>query len=149
MPVYPGAFRNFGLNIRNREPLVAIDHVEESTPSIGFETRPASETRFGIGQVTKRVHTHGTARWTTRHLPRRVAGRRRCPAATAGTTSQPALSAIVTATAHADYDTGLNLAAVCDLEPYWKALRKVYAPFESGLPTPRCLHLLKWRCPEQ
>ena len=54
----------------------------------------------------------------------------------AGTTSQPALSSIVAATAHTEYDTGLSLDAVCDLEPYWEALRKVYAPFESGLPAP-------------
>ncbi|GAC69787.1 pyruvate carboxylase [Gordonia soli] len=57
-------------------------------------------------------------------------------AALAGTTSQPALSAIVAATAHTDRDTGIDLSAVCDLEPYWEALRKVYAPFESGLPAP-------------
>ncbi len=57
-------------------------------------------------------------------------------AAMAGTTSQPALSAIVAAAAHTDRDTGLDLQAVCDLEPYWEALRKVYAPFESGLPSP-------------
>jgi pyruvate carboxylase len=54
----------------------------------------------------------------------------------AGTTSQPALSSIVAAAAHTTYDTGLSLAAVCELEPYWEALRKVYAPFESGLPAP-------------
>ncbi len=54
----------------------------------------------------------------------------------AGTTSQPALSSIVAAAAHTEYDTGLSVAAVCDLEPYWEALRKVYAPFESGLPAP-------------
>ncbi|MGB8206443.1 MAG: biotin/lipoyl-containing protein, partial [Mycobacterium sp.] len=54
----------------------------------------------------------------------------------AGTTSQPALSSIVAAAAHTDYDTGLSLSAVCALEPYWEALRKVYAPFESGLPGP-------------
>ena len=54
----------------------------------------------------------------------------------AGTTSQPALSSIVAAAAHTEYDTGLSLGAVCDLEPYWEALRKVYAPFESGLPAP-------------
>ena len=57
-------------------------------------------------------------------------------AALAGTTSQPALSAIVAAAAHSEHDTGLDLQAVCDLEPYWEALRKVYAPFESGLPAP-------------
>jgi len=54
----------------------------------------------------------------------------------AGTTSQPALSSIVGAAAHTEYDTGLSLGAVCDLEPYWEALRKMYAPFESGLPSP-------------
>ncbi|MGB3475504.1 MAG: pyruvate carboxylase [Mycobacterium sp.] len=54
----------------------------------------------------------------------------------AGTTSQPALSSIIAAAAHTDYDTGISLDAVGDLEPYWEALRKVYAPFESGLPAP-------------
>ncbi len=54
----------------------------------------------------------------------------------AGTTSQPALSSIVAAAAHTEYDTGLSLPAVCDLEPYWEALRKVYRPFETGLPAP-------------
>jgi pyruvate carboxylase len=42
----------------------------------------------------------------------------------------------VAAAAHTDRDSGLSLDAVCDLEPYWEALRKVYAPFESGLPAP-------------
>ena len=54
----------------------------------------------------------------------------------AGTTSQPALSSIVAAAAHTEYDTGLSLSAVCELEPYWEAMRKVYRPFESGLPGP-------------
>jgi pyruvate carboxylase len=54
----------------------------------------------------------------------------------AGTTSQPALSSIVAAAAHTEYDTGLSLSAVCDLEPYWEGLRRVYAPFEAGLPAP-------------
>ncbi len=54
----------------------------------------------------------------------------------AGSTSQPALSSIVAAAAHTGYDTGLSLSAVCDLEPYWETVRKVYAPFESGLPGP-------------
>ncbi len=63
----------------------------------------------------------------------------------AGTTSQPALSSIVAAAAHTEYDTGLSLPAVCDLEPYWEALRKVYTPFDvaaSGLmaPTGRVYH---------
>ncbi|MGN8027063.1 pyruvate carboxylase [Microbacterium sp. 22242] len=53
-----------------------------------------------------------------------------------GTTSQPSLSALVAALAHTERDTGLSLAAVSDLEPYWEAVRNVYAPFESGLPGP-------------
>ncbi|GGM40562.1 pyruvate carboxylase [Longimycelium tulufanense] len=57
-------------------------------------------------------------------------------ASMAGTTSQPALSAIVAATDHTERTTGLSLKAVCDLEPYWEAVRKIYAPFEAGLPSP-------------
>lgn len=54
----------------------------------------------------------------------------------AGTTSQPSLSAIVAAFAHTDLDTGLDLQAVCSLEPYWEALRAVYRPFEAAPPGP-------------
>ena len=54
----------------------------------------------------------------------------------AGTTSQPSLSALVAATDHTPRATGLRLQAVADLEPYWEAVRKVYAPFESGLASP-------------
>ena len=63
-------------------------------------------------------------------------------ASMAGTTSQPSLSALVAATDHTERATGLSLAAVGDLEPYWEAVRKVYRPFESGLasPTGRVYH---------
>ncbi|ERG63142.1 pyruvate carboxylase [Agrococcus pavilionensis RW1] len=54
----------------------------------------------------------------------------------AGTTSQPSLSALVAAIAHTERDTGLSLQAVSDLEPYWEAVRRLYKPFESGLPGP-------------
>ena len=55
----------------------------------------------------------------------------------AGTTSQPSVSALVAALAHTERDTGhLACDAVSDLEPYWEAVRRVYAPFESGLPGP-------------
>jgi pyruvate carboxylase len=57
-------------------------------------------------------------------------------ASMAGTTSQPPLSAVVAATDATERATGLSLAAVNDLEPYWEAVRRVYAPFESGLPAP-------------
>jgi len=57
-------------------------------------------------------------------------------AALSGSTSQPALSALVATTDHSDRETGLDLKAVCDLEPYWEATRRLYAPFESALPAP-------------
>ncbi len=57
-------------------------------------------------------------------------------AALAGTTSQPAASALVAALAHTARDTGISLPNICALEPYWEAVRRVYAPFESGLAGP-------------
>ncbi|TFC96646.1 MULTISPECIES: pyruvate carboxylase [Cryobacterium] len=54
----------------------------------------------------------------------------------AGTTSQPSASSLVAALAHTDRDTGISLQAVCDLEPYWEDVRRVYHPFESGLRAP-------------
>lgn len=54
----------------------------------------------------------------------------------AGTTSQPSASALVAALANTSRDTGIDLDSVTDLEPYWEAVRRVYAPFESGLPGP-------------
>ena len=57
-------------------------------------------------------------------------------ASMSGTTSQPSMSALAAALAHTERDPGLDLRAVMDLEPYWEAVRRVYAPFESGLPSP-------------
>jgi pyruvate carboxylase len=57
-------------------------------------------------------------------------------AAMAGTTSQPPMSSLVAATDGTPRATGLDLAAVNDLEPYWEATRQLYFPFESGLPSP-------------
>ena len=54
----------------------------------------------------------------------------------AGTTSQVPASALVAAMENTERATNLNLRAVMDLEPYWEAVRKVYKPFESGLPAP-------------
>jgi pyruvate carboxylase len=86
------------------------------------------------------VHTHDTAGGQLATLlAASRAGADAVDAASApmaGTTSQPSLSALVAATAHTDRDTGISLQAVSDLEPYWEAVRKVYKPFESGLPGP-------------
>ncbi|KAA5832615.1 pyruvate carboxylase [Saccharopolyspora hirsuta] len=57
-------------------------------------------------------------------------------ASMAGTTSQPALSSVVAATDYTEQATGLDLQAVCDLEPYWESVRKIYQPFEAGLASP-------------
>ena len=58
-------------------------------------------------------------------------------AAMAGTT-QPA-GAVGAGRGHRPHRRGRpawTSTAVCDLEPYWEATRRVYAPFESGLPSP-------------
>jgi pyruvate carboxylase len=57
-------------------------------------------------------------------------------ASMAGTTSQPPMSALVAALEHSGRSTGLSLRHVMDLEPYWEAVRRLYRPFESGLPGP-------------
>ena len=86
------------------------------------------------------VHTHDTAGGQLATLlAASAAGADAVDVAAApmsGTTSQPSFSALVAALAHTDRDTGIPLAAVADLEPYWEAVRRLYAPFESGLPGP-------------
>src|SRR5712672_728663 len=119
-------------------------HVLAIKDMAGLLRAPAAGTLVGALRANfdlpVHVHTHDTpggqlatylAAWTAGADA--VDG---ASAAMAGGTSQPALSSIVAAAAHTDRDSGLSLDAVCDLEPYWEALRKVYAPFESGLPAP-------------
>jgi pyruvate carboxylase len=53
-----------------------------------------------------------------------------------GGTSQPSLAAIVAATDHTERATGLSLDVLAELEPYWDAVRNLYAPFEAGLRAP-------------
>lgn len=53
-----------------------------------------------------------------------------------GMTSQPSIAALVSMTDDTDRATGLSLDAIGDLEPYWEAVRRVYAPFEAGLQSP-------------
>ena len=86
------------------------------------------------------LHTHDTAGGQlATYLVASAAGVDAVDAASApmaGTTSQPPLSALVAATDFTDRPTGLQLQAVQDLEPYWEAVRALYAPFESGLRSP-------------
>jgi len=86
------------------------------------------------------VHTHDTAGGQLATLlAASAAGADAVDVASApmsGTTSQPSLSALIAALAHTERDTGLDLQAASDLEPYWEATRRLYRPFESGLPSP-------------
>jgi len=107
--------------------------------------RPAAATRL-VSALRERfdlpvhVHTHDTAGGQLATLlAASAAGADAVDAAAApmaGTTSQPSLSALVAALANTERDTGLDLDAVSDLEPYWEAVRHLYRPFESGLPGP-------------
>jgi pyruvate carboxylase len=54
----------------------------------------------------------------------------------AGTTSQPSASSLIAALADTDRDCQIPLSSVTALEPYFEAVRKIYSPFESGLPAP-------------
>ncbi len=107
--------------------------------------RPAAASRLVTAlrdrfDVPVHVHTHDTAGGQLATLlAASAAGADAVDAASApmaGTTSQPSLSALVAALAHTERDTGLDLASVSDLEPYWEAVRHLYRPFESGLPGP-------------
>jgi pyruvate carboxylase len=107
--------------------------------------RPAAATKL-VAALRERfdlpvhLHTHDTAGGQLATLLAAVdAGVDAVDVASAplaGTTSQPSASALVAALAHTPRDTGLDLGAVCALEPYWEAVRRMYAPFESGLPGP-------------
>jgi pyruvate carboxylase len=54
----------------------------------------------------------------------------------AGVTSQPSLSAIIAAFAGTERAPAVDLDAALALEPYWEAVRALYAPYEAGLAAP-------------
>lgn len=131
--------------LRLAEQIVAAGaHVLAIKDMAGLLRPPAAATLVGALRrefdLPVHVHTHDTpGGQLATYLAAWSAGASAVDGASAplaGTTSQPALSSIVAAAAHTEHDTGLDLAAVCELEPYWEALRKMYAPFESGLPAP-------------
>ncbi len=86
------------------------------------------------------VHTHDTAGGQLATLLAAAdAGADAVDAAAAplsGGTSQPNMSALVAATDHTRRATGIDLAALSAMEPYWEAARDLYAPFEAGLRAP-------------
>lgn len=50
-----------------------------------------------------------------------------------GLTSQPGLNSIVAALENTDRETGIELDEIQKISDYWKDVRQVYEPFESGL----------------
>jgi pyruvate carboxylase len=125
-------------------------HILAIKDMAGLLRPPAARTLVGALRsrfdLPVHLHTHDTAGGQLATLLAAIdAGVDAVDAAVgsmAGTTSQPSLSALIAATDHSGRETGLDLQAACDLEPYWEAVRKVYAPFESGLasPTGRVYH---------
>lgn len=95
-------------------------------------------------EVPVRLHTHDTAGGQlATYLAAIDAGVdgvdcASAPMASGG--SQPSLGALLAAMAHADRDPsaagGLDLADAARLEPYWTAVRDLYAPFEAGQRSP-------------
>ena len=53
-----------------------------------------------------------------------------------GMTSQPSLAAIIAALAGTEREAAVTLDSALALEPYWEAVRRLYAPYEAGLPAP-------------
>lgn len=86
------------------------------------------------------VHTHDTAGGqVATYVAAAAAGVDAVDGAAAplsGMTSQPSLPAIVAAFANDERDTGIDLAGIGRLEPYWEAVRRMYQPFEAGLRSP-------------
>ena len=119
-------------------------HVLAIKDMAGLLRAPAARTLVGALRerfdLPLHLHTHDTAGGQlASYLVASGAGVDAVDAASApmaGTTSQPPLSALVAATDFTDRPTGLRLRAVEDLEPYWEAVRALYAPFESGLRSP-------------
>ena len=106
-------------------------------PAAAARLVSALRSRF---DVPVHVHTHDTAGGQLATLLAAVqAGADAVDVASApmsGTTSQPSMSALVAALENTERATELDLDAVCALEPFWEAVRQVYRPFESGLPSP-------------
>jgi pyruvate carboxylase len=124
--------------------VVAGAHVLCVKDMAGLARAPAARTLVaalrGEFDLPVHLHTHDTGGGQlATYLAAVEAGVDAVDGATAplsGMTSQPSLAAIVAATDHTERATGLSLATLGDLEPYWEAVRTLYAPFEAGLRSP-------------
>ncbi len=94
--------------------------------------------------VPLRLHTHDTAGGQMATLiaaiDAGVDGVDAASAPLASGGSQPSLGGLLTATAHTSRDPnadgGLDFTDALALEPYWTAVRDLYAPFEAGQRSP-------------
>ncbi len=106
-------------------------------PSAASKLVKALRERF---ELPVHLHTHDTAGGQLATLMAAIeAGVDAVDVASApmaGTTSQPSASALVAALENTDRDSGISLEAITALEPYWESVRRIYSPFESGLPGP-------------
>jgi pyruvate carboxylase len=121
--------------------LVIKDMAGLLRPSAAAALVPALRDRF---DVPVRLHTHDTAGGQlATYLAAIDAGVDGVDCASAPMSSggsQPSLGALLAALAHTDRDPsvagGLDLADAAALEPYWSAVRDLYAPFEAGQRSP-------------
>ena len=83
------------------------------------------------------VHTHDTASTGVASMLAAAAAGADvvdvCMDAMAGTTSQPAIGAIVNSVAGTELDTGLDIEEVLKLNLFWEQTRGLYSPYESGI----------------
>ncbi|MEE9415999.1 MAG: pyruvate carboxylase subunit B, partial [Acidimicrobiales bacterium] len=98
---------------------------------------PALREAFDLPVV---LHSHDTAGGqVASYLAAIEAGVDAVDAAAAplsGMTSQPSIAAVVAATNHTQYETGITIDSLGQMEPYWEAVRHMYRPFEAGLDAP-------------
>ncbi|MGD0386268.1 MAG: pyruvate carboxylase [Solirubrobacteraceae bacterium] len=131
--------------LRLAEALVAAGvHVLAIKDMAGLLRAPAARTL--VGALRERfdapvhLHTHDTTGGSLATILAAVeAGVDAVDGAAApmaGMTSQPSLAAIIAALAGTDRATELALDSALALEPYWEAVRTLYAPYEAGLPAP-------------
>jgi len=107
--------------------------------------RPAAATRLVTAlrerfDLPVHLHTHDTTGGQLATLMAAIdAGVDAVDAANSAmssTTSQPPMSALLMALDGTGRAPDIDPQAVLDLEPYWEAVRRLYQPFESGLPAP-------------
>lgn len=103
--------------------------------------------RLLVGSIRKKypdipihVHTHDSAgAGVANMIACAEAGADAVDAATdamSGTTSQPAIGAILAGLEGSDLDPGLDVNQIRAIDNYWAQVRLIYSPFEAGITAP-------------